>query len=434
MRLLAHFPPSMVPMLRSIAHLFGINIPELLSAAERRQQILTSIAIGLPVTLGFVFFNFLEGFRHLAVTEAIGVALLPLAAWLQYRRETWISLAEWLVLLWGAMVTTALAIYGGIEGSGVLWIFSFPFLAFFLKGQVTGWLVSLGWVTIGAIARAYSADIPAAWPFTPTFNGHLVAAMLCAVCIAAVFNLVRVRFMLMLVSARERSEAAHQAKSRFLAATSHDLRQPLMAINLFLDALSHTPLNTEQQRFATHLGNSVESMNEMLNTLLSIARLDASAVQAQPQAIAGRALFAWLESEFASTFIARKLRFKLYFPVEDMTLLTDFELLKNILRNLLSNALKFCHQGGVLVSMRRRNGECLLQVWDTGIGIDAEHLAQIFDEYYQVGNKARDSTQGVGLGLAIVQRQARLLGTEVVCHSRPGKGSRFELSLPLTGR
>ena len=117
-----------------------------------------------------------------------------------------------------------------------------------------------------------------------------------------------------------------------------------------------------------------------------------------------------------------------------MTLLTDFELLKNILRNLLSNALKFCHQGGVLVSMRRRNGECLLQVWDTGIGIDAEHLAQIFDEYYQVGNKARDSTQGVGLGLAIVQRQARLLGTEVVCHSRPGKGSRFELSLPLTGR
>ena len=419
------------PFLARVRHLFGVDVPQLLSAAERREQIMTSIAIGLPVTALFAVFNAIEGFTYLAVAEAVGVTLLPVAVLLQRHDERGINLAEWLVIAWGATVTTALAVFGGVEGTGVLWIFSFPFLAFFLKGQMTAWVVSLAWVVTVIGTRLSSASIPGAWTFSKTYDLHLAAAMVCAVTIAAVFALVRVRFMLLLVSARERSDAASLAKSRFLTATSHDLRQPLMAVGLFLDALGRTPLNGEQRRLATHLDKTVQSMSDMLNTLLGIARLDAGAIEARPQPVSCNTLFAWLENEFASTFQARQLRFKLFFPAEECKLLTDPDLIRNILRNLLGNATKYTQQGGVLVAVRRRPDHALLQVWDTGIGIPAEAQPHIFDEYYQVGNAARDSTRGVGLGLAMVQRQARLLGSEVICRSRPGKGSLFEIRLPL---
>ena len=117
--------------------------------------------------------------------------------------------------------------------------------------------------------------------------------------------------------------------------------------------------------------------------------------------------------------------------MNDMQLLADLDLLKNILRNLIGNALKFCPEGGVLVGIRRRRGEALIQVWDSGIGIPAEHVGKIFDEYHQVGNEARDGTKGVGLGLAIVRRQLQLMGSEIVCRSRTGRGSVFEFTLPL---
>ena len=295
MPLLAFLQRSLRDLLGGIAPLFGVNLPELLNPAECRQQTLTAIAIGLPVGALFAIVNFSEGFPELALAEALSASLLPVAVWLLGDEERWINLAEWLVLLWGALVTTALVVYGGIEGSGVLWIFSFPFLAFFLKGLQNGWLISLSWVAVCTVARAASPHIPAAWPYSPSYTTQLTAAMLCATVIAAVFTLVRVRFMLQLVKARERSEAANQAKSRFLAATSHDLRQPLMAVSLFLDALSHTALDKDQQRFAKHLRHSVQSMNDMINTLLAIARLDTGAVQARPEPVSATALFTWLE-------------------------------------------------------------------------------------------------------------------------------------------
>lgn len=234
-----------------------------------------------------------------------------------------------------------------------------------------------------------------------------------------------------LAVAKDAAETANQAKTRFLAASSHDLRQPLMAISLFLDALSRTPLSLEQSRLTDHMGRCVHSLGEMLNTLLDIARLDSGAVEASFSAESADELCRWLDNEFASVFMRKRLRFILCFPIREIFLHTDIKLLKSILRNLIDNAQKFCTRGGVLVGIRRRGKHALIQVWDTGRGIAPENLELIFGEYYQIGNEERDPEKGVGLGLSIVLRQARLIGAEIRCRSLPGKGSVFEIELPL---
>ncbi|WP_200385535.1 PAS domain-containing sensor histidine kinase [Rhodocyclus tenuis] len=234
-----------------------------------------------------------------------------------------------------------------------------------------------------------------------------------------------------LAVAKDTAEAANQAKTKFLAASSHDLRQPLMAISLFLDALSRTPLSLEQSRLTDHMGRCVRSLGEMLNTLLDIARLDSGAIEANFSIECAGELCRWLDNEFASVFMRKRLRFMLFFPLRDIFLHTDIKLLKSILRNLIDNALKFCHQGGVLVGIRRRRGRAVIQVWDTGRGISPENIELIFGEYYQIGNEERDPEKGVGLGLSIVLRQARLIGAEIACRSVAGKGSLFEIELPL---
>ena len=232
-------------------------------------------------------------------------------------------------------------------------------------------------------------------------------------------------------TAKEAAETANLVKSKFLAATSHDLRQPLLAINLFLDALSNTALDEEQRRFTRRIEQSVSSLGEILNTLLDIAKLDSGAVDADICEVDCHDLIRWIEAEFSPLFLHSSLRFKLFFPRRETVLLTDVALLKNILRNLVGNAHKYCSAGGVLVGIRRYRERALVQVWDTGIGISAGNIGRIFDEYFQTGNDERDQAKGVGLGLSIARRQARLLGTDIACRSQPGKGSVFEITLPL---
>lgn len=234
-----------------------------------------------------------------------------------------------------------------------------------------------------------------------------------------------------IIAARNAAEAASNAKSRFLAATSHDLRQPVMAISLFLDALAQMPQTPEQADAINGIARSNRSLRDIFNTLLGIARLDDGAYQPRLRAFDSTELFSWAEAEFTHLFNARGLRFKLFFPLRAIPLVTDACLLHSIMRNLVDNALKFCHTGGVLIAIRRRRTHALLQVWDTGIGIAPEALAHIFEDYYQVGNEARRLEAGFGLGLSIVERQARLLGATVACHSRVGKGTVLELRLPL---
>jgi signal transduction histidine kinase len=231
--------------------------------------------------------------------------------------------------------------------------------------------------------------------------------------------------------AKEAAETATLAKSRFLAAASHDLRQPIQAINLFAEALNQTPLNMEQQRIGAFLARSIQSLGELLDGLLDISKLDVGAITPKLEVIEVMELLSNIDVEFSALATAKSLRFKLQFPLGGLTLYSDAKLLQSLLRNLIGNAIKYTDQGGVLVAIRRRGNAALIQVWDSGVGIDAAHLPTIYDEYFQVANPERDKAKGLGLGLAIAQRISGLLKTELVCHSRPGKGSVFEFRVPL---
>ncbi|SBT10259.1 putative Histidine kinase [Candidatus Propionivibrio aalborgensis] len=241
----------------------------------------------------------------------------------------------------------------------------------------------------------------------------------------------RKRFEDELVAARKLAEQAVLVKSRFLAAASHDLRQPLQAINLFNDALIGTGLSDEQKQISGHLSQSISSLNELLNVLLDLSKLDAGIIKANPEVIEVEKFFLRCDAEFSPITKRKRLSFRLCFPLKPMAIIADRELLRSLMGNLIFNAIKYTQQGGVLVAIRQRGTKALIQVWDTGIGIPAEHIHSIFEEYFQIENPERVRRRGLGLGLAIVRRQAKLLGTEVACRSRPGKGSVFEFSLPL---
>jgi signal transduction histidine kinase len=234
-----------------------------------------------------------------------------------------------------------------------------------------------------------------------------------------------------LLAAKVAADEANAAKSRFLAAASHDLRQPIHAMNLFQEALNNTPLNEEQRRIANYLTQSTHNLADILNTLLDVSRLEGGTVKTVQEAVPAYALLHSIEAEFAPLALAKQLRFKLYFPCAEMVLFTDAKLLYSLLRNIIDNAIKYTDRGGVLVGFRRRNGNALIQVWDTGVGIAPDHQEAVFDEYFQVGNPQRDKAKGLGLGLAIARQVAAILGYRIVCRSRLGKGSTFEISVPL---
>lgn len=231
--------------------------------------------------------------------------------------------------------------------------------------------------------------------------------------------------------AQEEAQRLNRAKSEFLAAASHDLRQPLQAINLFHAALKATPLNDEQLQLMEYLSLSHTSLGDLLNALLDVSKLDAGLIEANMETVPVEWIFEKIDAEFSSLARGKRLRFKYFYPRAPLALRTDGKLLLSLLGNLVGNGIKYTSRGGVLVSVRRRSGEALVQVWDTGEGIPEEYRERIFDEFFQIGNQERDRSKGVGLGLSIVRRLSRLLGTEVRCLSQPGRGSVFEFSLPL---
>ncbi len=239
-------------------------------------------------------------------------------------------------------------------------------------------------------------------------------------------------------AARERAEqalgAARQAvrdKTRFLAAASHDLRQPVHAIGLFVGALKEEIRDGRGRYLVERLERSMAGLDELFNRLLDISRIDAGTIEPKLSAFAIVPLLQTLESRFAPMAASRHLRLRVHLP-PPCTVRSDPALLTEILMNLLSNAFRYTERGGILVGTRRRGDRLWIQVWDTGLGIPPEQTGKIFDEFVQLGNSARDRRQGLGLGLAIVRRLAESLGSSVAVRSRPGRGSVFEVSVPLS--
>ena len=233
-----------------------------------------------------------------------------------------------------------------------------------------------------------------------------------------------------LVAAIRAADSANRAKTRFLAAASHDLRQPVQAINLFLDALAQTELRGEQEEILRYLGMSVRGLRELLNALLDISQLDAGVVRPEVKTVSAEQLLRELYNEFALIARGKNLHFR-FLAAKDLPLITDPSLVLRALRNIVGNAIKYTERGGVLVCARRRGANAVLQVWDTGIGIAPEHIEHISEEYFQVANPARDRTKGIGLGLSIVERLVKLIDGRLSCRSRLGKGTVFEIRLPL---
>lgn len=233
---------------------------------------------------------------------------------------------------------------------------------------------------------------------------------------------------------RDRARAADQAKSRFLAAASHDLRQPIHALGLFVGALAalaeRGPVEPRQARdIATRLRGMLGNLGDLLNGLLDISRLDAGVVPVEREPVSLAKLFADLRAEFAGTAAERCLDWRVH--SKPVWIDSDPLLLRRILDNLLTNAFRYTLRGGVLLGCRRRGEELEIQVWDTGSGIDAGLQEVVFEEFVQLHNAERDRKQGLGLGLAIVRHAARLLDHRLLLKSQPGRGSVFCLRVPL---
>ncbi len=228
-------------------------------------------------------------------------------------------------------------------------------------------------------------------------------------------------------------ELANAAKSRFLSSASHDLRQPVVAIGLSVGLLREQIEAVPQRRMLDQIIEAVGSLERLLIGLLDLSRLDAGTTRTSVQPLRLQPIFDAIAVHEADHARSRGLRLR--FRPTDLAVRSDPVLLEQILRNLVSNGLRYTRWGGVLVAARRRQGGVLLQVWDTGVGIAPGDQAVIFEEFVQVDNPARQRRPegGMGLGLAIVRRSATLLGHRLSLSSRLGSGSCFSLWLPCAG-
>jgi two-component system, sensor histidine kinase len=232
-----------------------------------------------------------------------------------------------------------------------------------------------------------------------------------------------------LVRQKDELDRANAAKTRFLAAASHDLRQPMQAIGLLVEALQERVEETATHRIVESIRSSVVAMSSLLNEILDISRLDAGTVEPRSTAFPVARILERLRGPYSYAATQKYLTFRVR-PCPAVVH-TDEVLLYRILANLLNNAVRYTQKGGVLVACRRRADALSIEVWDTGIGIPADQLEEVFVEFRQLGNPQRDRDQGLGLGLAIVDRTARVLGLPLVVRSRVGKGSVFSIVVPL---
>jgi PAS domain S-box-containing protein len=232
-----------------------------------------------------------------------------------------------------------------------------------------------------------------------------------------------------LMEAQREAERANRAKSRFLAAAGHDLSQPLQAIAMFASALKAQVSDAEGRDSIDAIQQSLRAADELLSALLEVARLDAGTLKPQPQAFAACDLLERIETSYAPQAREKSLAFRIV-PCS-VPVVSDPALLGRILGNLVSNAIRYTERGAVLVGCRRRGQMLRIEVWDTGIGIPESKWGAIFEEFYQIGNPERDRRRGLGLGLAVVDRLAKLLGHGIELRSRVGRGSMFAVVVPI---
>nr|WP_314530979.1 NahK/ErcS family hybrid sensor histidine kinase/response regulator [uncultured Pseudomonas sp.] len=233
-----------------------------------------------------------------------------------------------------------------------------------------------------------------------------------------------------LLVARDAAEAANRSKDKYLAAASHDLLQPLNAARLLISTLRERKLPEIEQVLVERTHQALEGAEDLLTDLLDISRLDQAAVKPDVALYRLDELLGPLVSEFQSVAEADGLHLRVH--MGDYAIRTDLRLMTRILRNFLSNACRYTDRGSILLAARRRGEMLSLEVWDTGRGIAPDRLDSIFLEFNQLDVGRAADRKGVGLGLAIVERIAKILEYRVQVHSLPGRGSRFSIEVPMS--
>lgn len=229
--------------------------------------------------------------------------------------------------------------------------------------------------------------------------------------------------------AKLEAERANLSKTKFLAAVSHDLLQPLNAARLFTSALQEQSFGPRAEGLVRSVSTSLDDVENLLGTLVDISKLDAGVIKPDVTAFDLRDLLNNIAREFRQMALAEGLR--LDFVPSSAVVQSDSQLLARILRNFLTNAIRYTGQGRILLGVRRRHDHVLLQVWDTGPGIPEDKLTEIFQEFKRIRPSGSQADKGLGLGLAIVDKISRMLGHEVSVASTEGKGSVFSVRVPL---
>lgn len=230
--------------------------------------------------------------------------------------------------------------------------------------------------------------------------------------------------------AKEQAEQANAYKTRFLAAAGHDLLQPLNAARLSVSALVEVQTGEEGARLAGQVDRALGTIEDLLKTLLDISKLDAGVTTTDVRSVALCDLFGSLQSDFAPIVAQKGLRFRVRPTTAHVA--TDPQLMRRILQNLISNAVRYTHAGGVLVGVRRADPDAVrIEVVDTGAGIPAAEHQAVFEEFHRGSARAADGQAGLGLGLAIVRRMVQALGHRLAMRSVEGRGTVFSVTVPV---
>jgi two-component system, sensor histidine kinase len=229
--------------------------------------------------------------------------------------------------------------------------------------------------------------------------------------------------------ARVQAETANRSKTQFFAAASHDLRQPLHAMSLFVAALNGKVRDPEAQSLLQNINASISALESFFDELLDISKIDAGVTRAELVHFPVETVFQRIRTNFEQEAYNKGLKLSVLHTRRFVY--SDPILLERILSNLVSNAVRYTASGGVIVGCRRRGTALCFEVRDSGVGIPADKVEKVFDEFYQIGNPERSRAKGMGLGLSIVRRLCALLGYEMRLESSPGRGSRFRFEVPL---
>lgn len=432
----------------------GKVLQEQISLTCQQLAIMAVSSFGANLVMAHLFYGVVSTFALVLwiSLSVILVGLIPLVMFFMARKQQGVFKN---IQLWTRLIVGNSLLGGGAWGLSAVLLFSdnsvihqLLLLMFLLAGS------SLVMVMMAAYPPAfYAAVIPMLLPITLRFLASnsplssLFATMPIIYGVSLVYfyknvhctllESLRLRFdlanaVVALAEQKNRAEAADQAKSKFLAAASHDLRQPLHAQGLFVEELQARNRDPVCSQLLLKLKLSMEAMHGLFNSLLDISKLDAHVIKPEWEIFSIKVLLREIYLDFSPLAAQKNIEFHVCHS--DAIIKSDPTLLKRILRNLASNAIRYTNKGKVLIGCRRDKDRLHIQIWDTGIGINTADQHYVFEEFVQLHNHERDRHKGLGLGLAIVKRLTNVLDHSLVMKSQHGKGSMFCVTVPFIRR